>query len=274
MEVHARCVEFEDANSIQWILRNIASRKDLDRLREDMTSMIYHDLRSPLGNIVSSLDMLEDMIPQDETTLSMLTIALNSTGRIQRLVNSLLDISRLEAGQQVQDKVAIDPAALIEEALRDVDPSASARNQIIEKQVAIGLPMILVDVDMIHRVLINLLENAIKFTPVRGRIIIGGRVESAEWVRLWVRDDGPGIPPAEQERIFEKFMRLHGKERPGGLGVGLAFCRLAVNGHGGRIWVESEPQKGATFWLTLPVARVRQTGKLRRQTGRLSIEQN
>ena len=133
--------------------------------------------------------------------------------------------------------------------------------------------MILVDVDMIHRVLINLLENAIKFTPVRGRIEVGGRVESAEWVRLWVRDNGPGIPPAEQERIFEKFTRLHGKKRPGGLGVGLAFCRLAVNGHGGRIWVESEPQRGPHSGSPSPW-RVRQTGKLRRQTGRLSIEQN
>ncbi len=274
VEVHARSVQFAESDSIQWILRNIAVRKDLDRLREDMTAMIYHDLRSPLGNIVSSLDMLEDMIPPDEAALSMLTIAVNSTGRIQRLVNSLLDISRLEAGQQVQDKAAIDPAALIEEALRDVDPSASARNQVIEKQVAPALPLILVDVDMIHRVLINLLENAIKFTPVRGRIVIGGRVESAEWVRLWVKDNGPGIPPAEQERVFEKFMRLHSKERPGGLGVGLAFCRLAVNGHGGRIWVESEAGQGATFWLTLPVARIRQTGKLRRQTGRLSMEQD
>ncbi|MGE5248923.1 MAG: sensor histidine kinase, partial [Bacteroidota bacterium] len=124
----------------------------------------------------------------------------------------------------------------------------------------------------IHRVFINLLENAVKFTPAGGRIIIGGRVESAEWVRIWVRDDGPGIAPAEQERIFEKFARVKAKERAGGLGIGLTFCRLAVNGHGGRIWVESEPGHGATFWLTLPVARIPHTGKIHRQTGRLSLE--
>jgi PAS domain S-box-containing protein len=274
VEVHARCVGFGETNSIQWILRNITARKDLDRLREDMISMIYHDLRSPLGNIVSSLDMLRDMIPQDEVTLSMLNIGLNSTARIQRLVNSLLDISRLEAGQEVQDKVAIDPAVLVEEAIRDVEPGAAARSQVVEKELSPALPMILVDVDMIHRVLINLLENAIKFTPVKGRIVIGGRVESAEWVRLWVRDNGSGIPPGEQERIFEKFTRLNGREKAAGLGVGLAFCRLAVNGHGGRIWVESEAGHGATFWFTLPVARIRRTGKLRRQTGRLSLEKD
>jgi PAS domain S-box-containing protein len=272
VEVHARCVEFEESQSVQWILRDVTARKDLDRLREDMTAMIYHDLRSPLGNIISSLDMLHGMVPQDESTMSMLGIAVNSTGRIQRLVNSLLDISRLEAGQEIQDKVAIDPAALIDEAIRDAEPGAIGRNQVIEKQVAPGLPMISVDVDMIHRVFINLLENAIKFTPARGTIVIGGKVENAEWIRIWVRDDGPGIAPGEQERIFEKFTRLQGKDRPGGLGIGLTFCRLAVNGHGGRIWVESEPGHGATFWLTLPVARIRLTGKLRRQTGRLSVE--
>jgi signal transduction histidine kinase len=125
---------------------------------------------------------------------------------------------------------------------------------------------------MIYRVIVNLLENAIKFSPVESRIEIGGRVESADWIKIWVRDEGPGIPPAEQERIFEKFMRGGGKEKPKGLGVGLAFCRLAVQGHGGRIWLESELGKGTTFWAVLPVARVRKTGKLLRQTGRLELK--
>ena len=273
VEVHARRVEFEETDLVQWILRDITERKELDALREDMTAMIYHDLRSPLANIVSSLDMLEDMIPkEDESAISMLTIALNSTGRIQRLINSLLDISRLEAGQQILDQNPIDPSALIDEAIRDVEPGASGRRQTVVKSLAFGLPLISVDVDMIHRVFINLLENAIKFTPPEGKIEIGGKVENADWVRIWVRDSGPGIPPQEQDRIFEKFIRLRGKDKPGGLGVGLAFCRLAVLGHGGRIWVESELDKGSTFFLTLPVVRARQTGKLKRQTGRLKLE--
>jgi len=129
-----------------------------------------------------------------------------------------------------------------------------------------------VDVDMIHRVFINLLENAIKFTPAEGRIEIGGKVENADWVKFWVRDSGAGIPQLELERIFEKFIRLRGKDKPGGLGVGLAFCRLAVQGHGGRIWAESELEKGATFWLTLPIAHANQTGKITRQTGRLKLK--
>lgn len=272
VEVHARRVVFEESDSLQWILRDITERKELDALRDDMTHMIYHDLRSPLANIVSSIQMLSTMIEKDETIESMLNIAINSTARIQRLINSLLDINRLEAGQEIADKKAVAPGELIEEALRDVDPAAAGRHQRIEKHVPGGLPLIWVDVDMIHRVLINLLENAIKFTPSGGRIEIGAAGEDGH-VKFWVRDNGPGIPPQEQERIFEKFRRLRGKDKPSGLGVGLAFCRLAVIGHGGRIWVESEIEKGSTFFFTLPTTKKPRTGKLQRQTGRLEIKE-
>jgi two-component system, NtrC family, sensor histidine kinase KinB len=272
VEVHVRRVEFEETDSLQWIFRDITARKDLDGLRDDMTAMIYHDLRSPLANIVSSLDMLSTMTTQTETGQSMLTIATNSTARIQRLINSLLDISRLETGQQVLDQKAVDPAALVAEAIQDVEPASSARRQKLEKRLAAALPLVFVDVDMIYRVFVNLLENAIKFTPAEGKVEIGGRVEDADWIRMWVRDNGPGIPATEQERIFEKFTRLRGDGKQGGLGIGLAFCRLAVLAHGGRIWLESTPGKGSTFWMTLPIARAKKTGKLLRQTGRLELK--
>ena len=96
--------------------------------------------------------------------------------------------------------------------------------------------------------------------------------EDGLFVKFWVRDNGPGIPPSERERVFEKFARLRGKNKPGGLGVGLAFCRLAVHAHGGDIWIESEVGKGTTFWLTLPVAQRQSAGKLKRQTGRLTFK--
>jgi PAS domain S-box-containing protein len=273
VEVHARRVELEESTSAQWILRDITARKELDALRDDMTAMIYHDLRSPLGNIVSSLELMDGMLPEDETLRSMLTIAKNSTARIQRLVNSLLDISRLESGQKIVDQNAIDPLTLIREALRDVEPSAAGRHQTMENKATGVLPLIWVDVDMIHRVLINLLENAIKYTPAGGRVEIGATTTSGTSVKFWVKDNGPGIPPADRERIFEKFTRLRDKNSPSGLGVGLAFCKLAVHGHGGQIWVESEPGKGTAFWLTLPVAQKPATGQLKRQTGRLVMKE-
>lgn len=272
VEVFAHRVEIEETDSIQWIIRDISERRELDALRDDMISMIYHDLRSPLGNIVSSLEMMSTMMPDDDTLNTMLNIARNSTGRIQRLVNSLLDISRLEAGQRIADQNSVDPVLLIKESIQDVEPALVARHQNLKNTVNGVLPLIWVDVDMMHRVFINLLENAIKFTPSGGNIEIGARVADGESVQFWVRDDGPGISEADQQRIFEKFTRVHGKMRVGGLGVGLAFCRLAVLGHGGNIWVESELGKGTAFLLTLPVAKKKATGQLKRQTGRLTIK--
>lgn len=273
IEVHARRADFDHADAIQWLLRDITSRKELDELRNDMTSMIFHDLRSPLGNIVSSLEMMSGMVPEDETVNSMLNIAKNSTGRITRLVNSLLDINRLEAGQKITDQNSIDPVALVRESIRDVEPSVTARQHKLTNRATTVLPLIWVDVDMIYRVLVNLLENAIKFTPVGGRIDIGAQTnEDGMSVKFWVRDNGPGIPPSERDRIFEKFTRLRHKSKTGGLGVGLAFCKLAVHAHGGKIWLESEPGNGTTFWITLPVAQRIATGQLKRQTGRLTFK--
>ncbi|MBI5351135.1 MAG: GAF domain-containing protein [Chloroflexi bacterium] len=260
--VHAHRVEFEETDSIQWILRDITERKELDAMRDDMIAMIYHDIRSPLGNIVSSLEMMSVLMPNDQTLVSMLNIARSSTARIQRLVNSLLDINRLEAGQEIVDQKAVEPLALVREAVRDVEPIANGRQQKLEIKLTTVLPFIWVDADMIHRVIVNLLENSIKYTPVEGCIEIGG-VTDGVFVKFWVRDNGPGIPAANKERIFDKFTRLRGsKNRPGGLGLGLAFCRLAVLGHGGDIWVESELEKGSTFWFTLPVAQKKVDGRL------------
>ncbi|MGE5462439.1 MAG: GAF domain-containing protein [Syntrophothermus sp.] len=263
VEVHARRVEFDEADSIQWILRDITERKELDILRNDLTAMIYHDLRSPLANIVSSLDVLYSMVPEDdrETVESILKIAENSTDRIQRLVSSLLDVSRLESGQPVADQKVVDTMALIQNAIRDVTPVTSGRHQVLASDLPDTLAPVWVDEDMARRVLINLMENASKFSPAGGRIEVGAREEDSV-IHMWVKDNGPGIPAAEQEHIFNKFTRLHGNSRPGGLGIGLAFCRLAVLGHGGRIWVESEPGKGAAFHFTFPRATQEQQQQL------------
>ena len=251
-EVHARRVEFDSTDSIQWILRDITERKELDGLREDLTSMIYHDLRSPLANIVSSLDVIATMVPEEErtTVLSILKIAENSTDRIQRLVSSLLDVSRLESGQPVADQTVADAFALVRKTLQDVVPSIRGRRQTLVEDLPGELPFIWVDEDMARRVLINLVENSSKYSPSDGTIEVGARAEDG-WVHFWVKDQGSGIPPSEQDHIFDKFTRIRGKGQVGGLGIGLAFCRLAVQGHGGRIWVESETGKGSTFHFTI-----------------------
>ncbi|HAV77239.1 MAG TPA: hypothetical protein DCX53_07785 [Anaerolineae bacterium] len=262
-EVHARRVEFDSTDSIQWILRDITERKELDSLREDLTSMIYHDLRSPLANIVSSLDVITYMVPEAEreTVQTILKIAENSTDRIQRLVSSLLDVSRLESGQPVADQTVVDTLSLVRRALKDVEPSINGRRQtLVEALPKKKLPSIWVDEDMARRVLINLVENSSKYSPSDGTIILGARTEGS-WVHFWIEDKGSGIPPSEQDHIFDKFTRLHGRTKSGGLGLGLAFCRLAVQGHGGRIWVESDTGKGSTFHFTFPVATKEQVAR-------------
>jgi PAS domain S-box-containing protein len=261
VEVHVRLVEFEDFNAVQWMLRDIKVRKELDALREDLTSMIYHDLRSPLANIVSSLEVLSDLVdPDNESAHSIIGIASNSTARIQRLISSLLDLNRLESGQSVVDQKVTDPISLIEQAIKDTTPAAEGRRQKLGLHLPPKPPLLWVDPDMARRVLTNLIENAIKFTPTEGHIDIGVNPDG-NWLEIWVKDNGPGIPFEDQDRIFNKFTRLRGKDKPAGLGVGLAFCRLAVLGHGGRIWVESQPGEGAAFHFTLPVATPQQIVK-------------
>jgi NtrC-family two-component system sensor histidine kinase KinB len=256
IQVEVRRVVFEEAESLQWLMRDITERKDLDTLREDMLSMIYHDLRSPLANIVSSLDVLTAMYPgpEHESLQSVVTIARRSTDRIQRLVSSLLDINRLESGQAIVSQQSVTPAMLAGDAVDAVLPMVDSRHQTLINNLPEELPVVWVDVDMIRRVLINLMENASKFTQPEGRIELGAK-RDGKWLQMWVEDNGPGIPSSDQERIFEKFTRLKEEGAPTGLGVGLAFCRLAVQGHGGKIWVESQASHGAKFNITLPLAK-------------------
>ena len=255
VQVYARNAQIDGVSHLQWIFHDITERTNLDRLREDLTSMIYHDLRSPLANIVSSLDVLSSQLnlAQGSSLNSLLNIAVRSTERIQRLTDSLLDINRLEAGQPVLNRKLTAPLWLATDTMDSVSPLARTKSIQVISSVPPEIPPVLVDADMIRRVLVNLAENAVKFAPPGGKIYIGAK-KDGQYVQLWVEDTGPGIPAQEQERIFDKFTRLTPEGGPRGLGLGLAFCRLAVTGHGGRIWVESQPGCGARFNFTLPVA--------------------
>ena len=254
IEVRAHSIQVDDSSIIQWVFRSIKERKELDQFRDDLLSSIYHDLRSPLSNVVSSMDVLANMLELDgnPAILSLFNIAVRSTERIQRLTNSLLDINRLEAGQPIVNLQLIDPKSLVQDTLDTVSPIAKNKGQVISAELTDDLPLIHVDGDMIRRVIINLTENAVKFAPPDGSIKIGARPDG-EWVTLWVEDSGPGIPPEKRETIFDKFTRLHGHDGPAGFGLGLAYCRFAVEGHGGRIWIEDASEEGVRFVFNLPV---------------------
>ncbi len=253
IQVYVRNVFIDGISNLQWILRDVTERKNLDNLRNDLISMIYHDLRSPLSNIVSSLDVIQALMPQDSDPAvePLLDIAIRATERIERLTNSLLDIRRLEAGQSIASRELVSPTSITKEAVKNVLPIVENKNQEITLLIEENLPRVWVDTDMIGRVLTNLLENAVKHTPAGSTIYLGARLEGNQ-VIMWVQDNGPGIPPDERERIFDKFSRLHGRGGPKGLGLGLAFCRLAVEAHGGQIWVDDGPEGGSNFKFTLP----------------------
>jgi PAS domain S-box-containing protein len=264
VQVHVRSVNFEEADVLHWTIRDISEGKALDDLRNDLSSMVYHDLRSPLSNVISSLDILGGLIDaqDNETVHSILAIAVNSTTRIERLINSLLDINHLESGQKIVNQSVVNLSELVPEAFEGVQEATDGRHQKLMSTIATSLPPIWVDRDMILRVLLNLLENATKFTPAEGAIKVGASSRDG-WVKVSVEDSGPGIPVLDRERIFDKFTRLRGPNKPGGLGIGLAFCKMAVEGHGGKIWVESENNVGTTFFFELPVATAEQVASQR-----------
>jgi PAS domain S-box-containing protein len=254
VEIYVHAIRIGDESQLQWIMHDITERKNLDRLREDLTSMIYHDLRSPLSNVVSGLNLIRTMIPDDQSVDSVIDIAERSINRVQRLVSSLLDTSRLQAGQKITSMAPIKLNQLVGEAIDAVRPVAVAS----DFSLLLDLPEVeinmMVDADMIRRVIINLVENAMKFSSAGLRVWIGAEVQE-RYVHIWVRDEGRGISKEDQELIFEKFMRASSAtEKTRGLGLGLAFCKLAVEGHGGKIWVESELNQGSKFTFTLPIA--------------------
>ena len=254
IEVHVKRIDIDKEPLFQWILRDVSERVELDQLRSDLTSMIFHDLRAPIGNIISSLEVLEtsSIMNEDEAFQSVLSIAQRSSRRASRLIESLLDLDRLEAGDAVIDKQKISISDLIEEAVKEVRPIAEAKEHTLEVKINPKLPEADIDFDLILRVLTNLLENAIKYTRTAGNIRISAKKEKKQIV-ISVRDSGSGIPPADQKRIFEKYARIHREGRPKGRGLGLAFCRLAVESHAGKIWVESSEGEGSTFHFTLPL---------------------
>jgi two-component system, NtrC family, sensor histidine kinase KinB len=242
-----------EQNAIQWIIRDIAERAGLDELRNDLTSMLFHDMRSPLGNVISSLQLLNDPPPADETVRTLITISLRSARRLNNMIDSLLDLRRLEEDRAVIRHVKVSLAALSAEAVEEAQPVAEGKGIILKLNLPLNLPAVEADQDMIRRVISNLLDNAVKYTPAGGSIQLTASVEEGN-VRFAIADSGPGIPTEERHRIFDKYSRIERVGAPKGLGLGLAFCRLAVKAHGGRIWVDSPPEGGAVFQFTIPLA--------------------
>src|SRR5438067_963060 len=220
--------------------------------RDELTHMIVHDLRSPLTMVTGYVDVLEQLAADrlSRAEAERVTGAKRCADDMRDMISTLLDVSRLEAGEmplQFQDH---DVAQIAREAANRFTPVLRART--LRCEMAPTPVLVSCDANVIRRILENLISNALKFTKSDGIIRINVRRNGGNAI-ISVIDDGEGIPPDEQEHIFEKFGQTHsgGKHRHS-TGLGLAFCRLGVEAHHGKIGVESEPGKGSTFWFTLP----------------------
>jgi signal transduction histidine kinase len=225
---------------------------EIEQLRRDLASMTYHDLRGLLQNIYTGLSGMEPYVKDRVIAVSLLRLAMQSTRQMTRMVKGLLDIDVLEQGSAVISKRRTPLRPLLDEVMELVRPAAAEADQAISCETAEMLPDVQIDADMIVRVLVNLIENAIKHTPTNGRVTLRVRVKR-DAVSFSVADTGPGIPAGHMKEIFDKFYRIRHVHAPTGVGLGLAFCRLAVEAHGGRIWVENQPNSGAVFNFTLPL---------------------
>ncbi len=232
--------------------------EELLRLREEMSDMIVHDLRNPLGVIKTGLDLLArvQVVESDsEYSVHVIHTIRQSTKRMQRLVDTLLDIARLEKGAMALSMGPIDLGVVVENTVADLLPLAEKGDVTLDSRLPEGLPLTLADRDVVERVLVNLVDNALQFTPPDGQVWVEAQAEG-ESVRVDVVDTGAGVPPEERTRVFEKFTRGRGRRgSQGGVGLGLTFCQMAVEAHGGRIWIEDGPDgKGSRFIFTLPQA--------------------
>ncbi len=248
-----------------WVAHDVTADRQMEKLRQDMSSMIVHDLRSPLTNMMISIDLLTRQLngPINDDQLRILQIASSSCQQMLDMVNDLLDIRRLESKSIVLQRQANRLAPIVETVIERLERIADDRRIKFRPEVE-TTPLLQIDREIVRRVLQNLMDNALKFSPNGGEVAVISRVLpaaalpvphlSGDWALVAVRDQGPGIPEAYQAVIFELFGQApSGRGR--GTGLGLSFCKLAVEAHGGAIWVESALEQGSTFYFTLPVAR-------------------
>ncbi|MCA9897227.1 MAG: cyclic nucleotide-binding domain-containing protein [Anaerolineales bacterium] len=230
--------------------------RQLEQRRQELSELVVHDLRNPLGNLFSALNMLELVLPQEilAENRELLEIARLSHLRMQDLVDSLLDIAQIDAGRPLGNYKPTNLPALMKEVLMLNVFALNKREMTLTQNFPEDLPSVLADPNQIRRVLTNLVDNAIKYSPKGGALTVTA-VRHDNMVQVSVTDAGPGVSPVERERIFERFTQAEtGGIRPRGFGLGLSYCKLAVEAHNGRIWVEPGPDGvGSRFVFTLPI---------------------
>ena len=248
--------------------------RDLQRaesMRESLTEMLVHDLRTPLTTLIGPLEMLqgEQFGALSELQTEVVSMSARSGHRLLALVNSLLDVGKMESGEMVLERVPISAAQIVGEAVEQIAFVDTETQVPVQREVLSDLPTFPADADLLRRVLVNLIGNAMKFTPYDGSVTVRARLATGDepaivaalhdekpvpLILFSVSDNGEGIPESDLEKIFDKFGQVESRKqgRKMSTGLGLTFCRLAVEAHGGAIWADSELGKGSTFSFVLP----------------------
>jgi two-component system sensor histidine kinase GlrK len=234
-----------------------AKLKQIDKLKSDFFSLMSHELRTPLTTIKEGTNLMIEGLENGKATgkqKRLLTIISEESNRLINLVNSLLDLSKMEAGMMAYNFTATDIAVLINKVSREIEPLAETRNIKIHTDINNGSPLIKVDRDRMLHVLRNLIGNAVKFTPDGGHVQISSSPMEGG-VNVSVEDTGAGIPGDSLSTIFNKYeqVTLGGSNKIKGTGLGLSIVKHIIDAHGGKIWVESTLGQGSVFSFVLPV---------------------
>lgn len=265
VEISAVCVKdyLGEVVGVICVFRDITRRREvetLNRLKNDLTDMIVHDLRTPLTSLLSGIETMEMLGDLSEDQTELMNISISGGQILLGMINDLLDISKMEDGSMQIERKSVEIEDLIQRALRQVTSLAQAKSLHLISDIGLGILPVQADADTLLRTLVNLLSNAIKFTPAEGSITLGARFVSRPGRRDSVifacQDTGEGIPEEAFARIFEKFGQVESRTagRVMSTGLGLTFCKMAVDAHGGRIWVQSQLGQGSTFFFALPAS--------------------
>ncbi|MAU10574.1 MAG: hypothetical protein CL607_12175 [Anaerolineaceae bacterium] len=240
---------------------NKTEEYELVRARQMFSRMIVHDLRSPLTAVKASFRLFQELIPEDSQHRPILERAIDASERAIRTVmmrvDSLLDIAKMESGtMDLETEIAHLPD-LIDKIQTQLGPLATELNIAIETDYMDDLPLLNIDSEKTERILMNLMDNALKHSPENATVTIRAVEAKNGQLQVDIMDEGPGVPDSYKEKLFDQFVQIegqHGKRR--GVGLGLTFCRLAVQAQGGRIWISDNPAGGSIFSITLPTAQI------------------
>ncbi|MEW6089058.1 MAG: ATP-binding protein [bacterium] len=255
------------------LLTDITKEKEIEQMKNDFVNAVNHELRTPLTSIREIISIIADgtVGPVNEKQIRFLKTAISDSDRLVRIVNDLLDLSKIESGKVKLKRMPAAISQIVNQVMASFEHLAKNNKIEIKSSIPGNIPYIFADTDKMIQILTNLIGNSIKFTPPGGKVMLlcdllpetsknketvqESKTTYKKFLKISVSDNGPGISDEDQKKLFKKFSQLETgfNHKTGGTGLGLVIARELVEKHGGKIWVESEPSKGSTFSFTIPV---------------------